>query len=462
MQSAQAAGCFYSVLQRAKRMILSVEKLSHSYGVRTLFKDVTFNIEMGDKIGIIGVNGTGKSTLLRDIARGEAGDGGRITANGSCVIEYLPQNPDHDPQATVLEQVFQGDSPQLELLRRYERAAALAAADPENSALQSRLLELQQQMDSAYAWQLESEAKAVLDQLGISDFNQPMAELSGGQRKRVALAGVLVRPSDLLILDEPTNHMDNETVAWLEQLLLKRKGALLMVTHDRYFFDRVVNRTLELDGGQCYLYTGNYSLFLQKREERRQSEAAAAQRLRNVYRRELAWISRGAEARRTKSRERIERFNELEQEVKNISASGELEMSSAGSRLGKTVVECEHLGLDYNGVTYIKDFSYLLLRNDRVGIVGPNGSGKTTLMDILAGKLVPDRGNVQIGQTVRIGYFSQHSEFPDSEQRVLEYIRDVSDHIETNDGTRITAAQMLERFLFPSELQWVPVNKLSG
>ena len=204
----------------------------------------------------------------------------------------------------------------------------------------------------------------MLDQLGISDFNQPMAELSGGQRKRVALAGVLVRPSDLLILDEPTNHMDNETVAWLEQLLLKRKGALLMVTHDRYFFDRVVNRTLELDGGQCYLYTGNYSLFLQKREERRQSEAAAAQRLRNVYRRELAWISRGAEARRTKSRERIERFNELEQEVKNISAPGELEMSSAGSRLGKTVVECEHLGLDYNGVTYIKDFSYILLRND--------------------------------------------------------------------------------------------------
>ena len=317
-------------------------------------------------------------------------------------------------------------------------------------------------MDSAYAWQLESEAKAVLDQLGISDFQQPMAELSGGQRKRVALAGVLVRPSDLLILDEPTNHMDNATVAWLEQLLLKRKGALLMVTHDRYFFDRVVNRTLELDGGQCYLYTGNYSLFLQKREERRQSEQTVAQRLRNIYKRELAWISRGAEARRTKSKERIERFNELEQEVKSISNQSELEMSSAGSRLGKTVVECEHLGLDYNGVTYIKDFSYVLLRNDRVGIVGPNGSGKTTLMDILAGKLTSDRGSVQIGQTVKIGYFSQHSEFPDSEQRVLEYIRDVSDHIETQDGTRITAAQMLERFLFPAELQWVPVNKLSG
>ena len=214
-------------------MILSVEKLSHSYGVRTLFKDVTFNIEMGDKIGIIGVNGTGKSTLLRDIARGEAGDGGRITANGSCVIEYLPQNPDYDPQATVLEQVFQGDSPQLELLRRYERAVALAAADPENSALQSRLLELQQQMDSAYAWQLESEAKAVLDQLGISDFNQPMAELSGGQRKRVALAGVLVRPSDLLILDEPTNGLDPAGIQEMRSLIAsmpQTTGATVLIS----------------------------------------------------------------------------------------------------------------------------------------------------------------------------------------------------------------------------------------
>lgn len=443
-------------------MILSIENLSHSYGVRTLFKNVTFNIEVGDKIGIIGVNGTGKSTLLRDIALGEATEGGSITANGQCVIEYLSQNPDYDPQATVLEQVFQGDSPLLELLRRYERAALAAAAAPENTVCQKQLLDLQMQMDGAYAWQLESEAKAILSQLGIKNFNQSMTELSGGQRKRVALAGVLVRPSELLILDEPTNHMDNETVSWLEQLLLKRKGALLMVTHDRYFFDRVVNRTLELDNGQAYLYTGNYSLFLQKREERRQSEVAAAQRLRNVYRRELVWISRGAEARRTKSKERIERFNELEQEVKNISTQEDLEMTSAGRRLGKTIVECEHLGLDYNGISYIKDFSYVFLRNDRVGIVGPNGSGKTTLMELLAGLLQPDRGVVQIGQTVKIGYFSQHSEFPDSEQRVLEYIREVGDYIETKDGTHITAAQMLERFLFPSELQWVQVRKLSG
>lgn len=442
-------------------MILSAENLGHSYGVRTLFKNISFNIEEGDKIGVIGVNGTGKSTLLRDIATGEPGEG-KITQNGTCVIEYLPQDPAFDPDATVLEQVFRGESPQLDVVRRYEEAVQQAEAEPENKAARRKLLALQQEMDSKFAWQMESEAKAVLDKLGITDLQQPMKELSGGQRKRVALAGVLVRPSDLLILDEPTNHMDNETVSWLEEVLQKRKGALLMVTHDRYFFDRVVNRTLEIDGGEGYLYTGNYSLFLQKREERRIAAAGAAQRLRNVYRRELAWISRGAEARRTKSKERIERFNELKKEVNNIKIEQQLEISSVGSRLGKTIIECEHIGLDYGGKTYIDDFNYVLLRNDRIGIVGPNGSGKSSLMDIIAGRLAPTRGTVKVGQTVKIGYFAQHSEFKDADCRVLEYIKNVSDYIETADGTRITAVQMLERFLFPPELQWVPVSKLSG
>lgn len=442
-------------------MILSAENLGHSYGVRTLFKNISFNIEEGDKIGVIGVNGTGKSTLLRDIATGEPGEG-KITKNGTCVIEYLPQDPAFEPDATVLEQVFRGESPQLDVVRRYEEAVQQAEAEPENKTARQKLLALQQEMDSKFAWQMESEAKAVLDKLGITDLQQPMKELSGGQRKRVALAGVLVRPSDLLILDEPTNHMDNETVAWLEEVLQKRKGALLMVTHDRYFFDRVVNRTLEIDGGEGYLYTGNYSLFLQKREERRIAAAGAAQRLRNVYRRELAWISRGAEARRTKSKERIERFNELKKEVNNIKTEQQLEISSVGSRLGKTIIECEHIGLDYGGKTYIDDFNYVLLRNDRIGIVGPNGSGKSSLMDIIAGRLAPTRGTVKVGQTVKIGYFAQHSEFKDADCRVLEYIKNVSDYIETADGTRITAAQMLERFLFPPELQWVPVSKLSG
>ncbi len=442
-------------------MILSAENLGHSYGVRTLFKNISFNIEEGDKIGVIGVNGTGKSTLLRDIASGEPSEG-KITKNGACVIEYLPQDPPFDPDATVLAQVFKGESPQLDVVRRYEEALQQAAAAPDDKQAQQKLLALQQEMDAKFAWQLESEAKAVLDKLGITDLKQPMRELSGGQRKRVALAGVLVRPSDLLILDEPTNHMDNDTVAWLEEVLQKRKGALLMVTHDRYFFDRVVNRTLEIDGGEGYLYTGNYSLFLQKREERRIAAAGAAQRLRNVYRRELAWISRGAEARRTKSKERIERFNALKEEVNNIKKEQQLEISSVGARLGKTIIECEHIGLDYGGKTYINDFNYVLLRNDRIGIVGPNGSGKSSLMDIIAGRLAPTRGMVKVGQTVKIGYFAQHSEFKDADCRVLEYIKNVSDYIETSDGTRITAAQMLERFLFPPELQWVPVSKLSG
>lgn len=442
-------------------MILSAENLGHSYGVRTLFKNISFNIEEGDKIGVIGVNGTGKSTLLRDIATGEPSEG-KITKNGACVIEYLPQDPPFDPDATVLAQVFKGESPQLDVVRRYEKALQQAATVPDDKQAQQKLLALQQEMDAKFAWQLESEAKAVLDKLGITDLKQPMRELSGGQRKRVALAGVLVRPSDLLILDEPTNHMDNDTVAWLEEVLQKRKGALLMVTHDRYFFDRVVNRTLEIDGGEGYLYTGNYSLFLQKREERRIAAAGAAQRLRNVYRCELAWISRGAEARRTKSKERIERFNALKEEVNNIKKEQQLEISSVGARLGKTIIECEHIGLDYGGKSYINDFNYVLLRNDRIGIVGPNGSGKSSLMDIIAGRLAPTRGTVKVGQTVKIGYFAQHSEFKDADCRVLEYIKNVSDYIETSDGTRITAAQMLERFLFPPELQWVPVSKLSG
>lgn len=443
-------------------MILSAENLSYSYGTRTLFENVSFNVEEGDKYGIIGVNGTGKSTLLRMIANNEAGEGGKLEIPGNVVMEYLPQNPDYDAEATVVEQIFSGDSPLMLLLRQYELAVENAAEQPENIQLQKQLLELQQQMDEQFAWQLESEAKAVLTQLGITRLQQKMGELSGGQRKRVALAGVLVRPSDLLILDEPTNHMDNATVAWLERQLLKRKGALLMVTHDRYFFDRVVNRTLEIDGGKGYVYVGNYSLFLQKREERRVAEAGAAQKLRNIYRRELAWISRGAEARRTKKKDRVERFAQIETEVKNVKTEKSLEISSVSSRLGKTVIELEDISMKYDGVDYLKNFSYILLRNDRVGIVGPNGAGKSTLMDIIAGCCQPTGGTLTIGQTVRIGYFAQHSEFPDSNMRVLEYIKEANNYIETADGQRISAAQMLERFLFPPELQWVPVNKLSG
>ena len=444
-------------------MILNVENLSHSYGDRTLFSGVTFNIEEGDKIGVIGVNGTGKSTLLRHVAKLDGGREGKIMPNGACVIEYLPQEPEYDPEATVLEQIFRGSSPLVVLLRQYEQALARVNAHPEDAGAQKKFLALQQELDNNFAWQLESEAKAVLTRLGISNFDQPMRELSGGQRKRVALAGVLIRPSDLLLLDEPTNHMDNETVVWLETVLKQRKGALMMVTHDRYFFDRVINRTLELDNGKAYLYQANYSGFLAKRAERRQLENSAARKLQNVYRRELAWIQRGAEARRTKKKDRVENFAVLEQEVKQQTINADLDMTTAGaSRLGKTVIELEHVGLDYAGITYIQDFSYIVLRRDRVGIVGPNGCGKTSLMDIIAGRLAAGTGTVKVGQTVKIGYFAQHNEFKDTNQRVLEYIREVGDYVDAGDGQKISAAQMLERFLFPPELQWVPLSKLSG
>lgn len=449
-------------------LILTIENLAHSYGERTLFKNVSFNIETGDKIGLIGINGTGKSTLLRHIAHfdggkdPETGVPGKVVPNGSCVIEYLEQNPDFDPEASVIEQIFKGNSPMMTLLRNYEKLLEDTALHPDEKGTQWKLMEIQQQMDQHFAWQLESEAKATLTRLGITDFNQKMKTLSGGQRKRVALAGVLVRPSDLLILDEPTNHMDNETVAWLEEQLQKRKGALLMVTHDRYFFDRVINRTLELDNGKAYLYTANYSGFLQKRAERRELENAAARKLQNIYRRELAWISRGAEARRTKKKDRVERFAEIEAAAKEKVNHQELEISSAATRLGKTVVELDHVSCFYEGVEYIHDFSYILLRDDRVGIIGANGVGKTTLMDIIAGRLQPDTGRVTIGQTVKIGYFSQHSEFPDEDERVLEYIKAAGNYVLAADGTYISAAMMLERFLFPPELQWVPIRKLSG
>ena len=449
-------------------LILTIENLAHSYGERTLFKNVSFNIETGDKIGLIGINGTGKSTLLRHIAQfdggkdPETGVPGKVVPNGSCVIEYLEQNPDFDPEASVIEQIFKGNSPMMTLLRNYEKLLEDTALHPDDKGTQRKLMEIQQQMDQHFAWQLESEAKATLTRLGITDFNQKMKTLSGGQRKRVALAGVLVRPSELLILDEPTNHMDNETVAWLEEQLQKRKGALLMVTHDRYFFDRVINRTLELDNGTAYLYTANYSGFLQKRAERRELENAAARKLQNIYRRELAWISRGAEARRTKKKDRVERFAEIEAAAKEKVNHQELEISSAATRLGKTVVELDHVSCFYEGVEYIHDFSYILLRDDRVGIIGANGVGKTTLMDIIAGRLQPDTGRVTIGQTVKIGYFSQHSEFPDEDERVLEYIKDAGNYVLAADGTYISAAMMLERFLFPPELQWVPIRKLSG
>jgi ATP-binding cassette subfamily F protein uup len=441
--------------------LLSIENLSKTYGEKVLFGQVTFGVDDGDKIGLIGVNGTGKSTFLKVIAGVEQADSGKIMTGNSVQIEYLPQNPEFDAKATVLEQVFKGHSPVMQVLREYEQALSEAQQHPADIVYQKRLIALTQQMDSQNAWQLESDAKAILTKLGITDFTASVSTLSGGQRKRVALASALINPADLLILDEPTNHIDNDTVAWLEQYLHKRKGALLMITHDRYFLDRVTNRIIELDKGTLYTYTGNYSQFLESKADREEQLEASERKRQNILRNELAWIRRGAQARSTKQKARIERFEELSAQTP-MAGNGQMEITVGASRLGRKTVELEHISHAFGGNNLINDFNYIVLKDDRVGIVGPNGSGKSTLLNMIAGTLTPDNGTVEIGQTVKIGYFSQESSEMNQDLRVIEYIREEAHFLPTADGGTISAAQLLERFLFPPNLQWTPIVKLSG
>lgn len=441
--------------------LLSIENITKTYGERILFQDLTFGIDEGDKIGVIGVNGTGKSTLLTIIAGLETAETGQIIKGNAVRVEYLPQNPEFSFSATVLEQVFKGYSPVMTVLRSYERALAAAACQPANEELEHNLIRLSQQMDAADGWQLASEAKTVLTKLGITDFSARVGDLSGGQRKRIALAGALIMPAELLILDEPTNHIDNETVTWLEQYLQKRPGALLMVTHDRYFLDRVANRTLELDKGRLYSYDGNYSKFLQMKAQREELEQAAERKRQNLLRKELAWIQRGAQARSTKQKARIERFEKLQAD-KPVLSQDKMELSAVSTRLGRNVIELQHITQAYGEKELFHDFSYILLRHDRVGVVGPNGSGKSTLLNILAGCLTPAQGVAVIGQTVKIGYFTQENSELDESLRVIDYVREAGNYLPTADGQMISASQMLERFLFPPQLQWLPIAKCSG
>lgn len=440
--------------------ILSAEKISKSYSEKILFDDISLGINEGDKIGVIGVNGTGKSTLLKVIAGIETMDTGRLITGNSVTIEYLPQNPCFEEGTTVLQQVFKGNSPVMELLREYEDTLQKMNENPGDNRLEKRLVALTQKMDSMGAWTLESEAKAVLTQLGIHDFQANVKTLSGGQRKRVAMASALISPAELLILDEPTNHIDNDTVDWLENYLHKRKGALLMVTHDRYFLDRVVNRIIELDRGKLYSYQANYSRFLEMKEEREEMEQSSERKRQNLLRNELEWIRRGAKARSTKQKARIERFEKLQDEQAPASL-GNVEMIAGSSRLGRKTIELEKISKSFSEVEVIKDFSYILLRDDRIGVIGPNGRGKSTLLNIVAGRLKPDKGSVSTGETVKIGFFTQENEGMNENLRVIEYIREEAEHLVTEEGS-LSASQMLERFLFPPSMQWTPISKLSG
>ena len=442
-------------------MIVTIENFTKTYGEKTLFKNVDLTINTGDRVGVVGVNGTGKSTFLQAVAGTIPVDDGNMVTMRGLRLEFLTQDKKFDSENTVLMEVFRGTSPLMQALRGYELALVKAEAEPKNTDVQRKIMQYTEKIDEMDGWQLESEAKTVLTKLGISDFTAKTGTFSGGQQKRLALATALLQPCDLLLLDEPTNHLDSETIAWLENYLSGRKGALLMVTHDRYFLDNTATKILELDKGKAYTYTGNYSEFLEQKTARIEREQASEQKRQNFLRNELKWLRRGAQARSTKQKARIARYNEVKNQEADLNRA-QVKVGLAGSRLGRTVIELEHVNYEVAGKTLIKDFSYTVLRNDRVAILGRNGTGKSTLLNIIAGRLRPTSGKVTIGQTVKIGYFTQMATDMDERLRAIEYIQEAAHYITLADGSKISASQLMERFLFDGNLQWNFISQLSG
>ncbi|MTJ46886.1 ABC-F family ATP-binding cassette domain-containing protein [Dolichospermum sp. UHCC 0259] len=445
--------------------IVTLQSVKKDFGIKELLKDASFSLDTNDKVGLIGTNGSGKSTLLKMIARLESIDSGQILVNSGSKIVYLPQQPDIDENNTVLEQVFADSGEKMNLVREYEELSDKLAHYPDDSQLMSRLSSVMQRMDTTGAWEVETNAKIILTKLGIADFDVKVGTLSGGYRKRIALAAALISEPDLLLMDEPTNHLDALSVEWLQSYLNRYRGALLLITHDRYFLDKVTNRIIEIDRGDIYNYTGNYSYYLEKKALAEESAVSTQRKHQGILRRELEWLKKGPKARSTKQKARIERAHALrDTEFKQL--NGKVDISTVGRRIGKKVIELQNVSKGYNGRTLIKDFTYEFSPEDRIGIIGGNGAGKSTLMDIMTARIKPDSGSVEIGTTIHIGYFNQHSEelltAVNDDQRVIDYIKEEGEFIEISDGTKITASQMLERFLFPGNQQYAPINKLSG
>ena len=445
--------------------LVTLQSVKKDFGIKELLKDANFSLDTNDKVGLIGTNGSGKSTLLKMIARLESIDSGQILVNSGAKIVYLPQQPDIDENHTVLEQVFADSGEQMHLVKEYEELSDKLAHYPDDSQLMSRLSSVMQRMDATGAWEVETNAKIILTKLGIADFDVKVGTLSGGYRKRIALAAALISEPDLLLMDEPTNHLDALSVEWLQSYLNRYRGALLLITHDRYFLDRVTNRIIEIDRGDIYNYTGNYSYYLEKKALAEESAVSTQRKHQGILRRELEWLKKGPKARSTKQKARIERAHALrDTEFKQL--NGKVDISTIGRRIGKKVIELKNVSKAYNGRTLIKDFTYEFSPEDRIGIIGGNGAGKSTLMDIITARIKPDSGSVEIGTTIHIGYFNQHSEelltAVDDNQRVIDYIKEEGEFIQISDGTKITASQMLERFLFPGNQQYAPINKLSG
>lgn len=440
--------------------LMTLENISKSYSEKILLKDISFGINEGEKIGIIGVNGTGKSTLLKIIAGAEIPDNGTIIKANRVKVEYLPQNPDYNEDFTVLQQVFKGTSSEMKLLLEYQETLDTLSKDY-NDNLNSKLISLQEKIDALNLWDLESEAKTVLTKLGITNFSQKVKELSGGQRKRVSLASALITPCELLILDEPTNHLDNDTIDYLEEYLNSRRGSLIMITHDRYFLDRVSNRIIELDKGRLFSYDGNYSTFLEKKMERLALESSMEEKRQNLIRKELDWVKRGAKARTTKQKARLQRFDELVNKD-TYTPDEKMDISVGSTRLGKKIIEMHHISKKFDDKVLIDDLDYTIARTDRIGIIGKNGMGKSTLIKILNGEILPDSGNIEIGETVKIGCFSQDDSHMHPDMRAIDYVKEASDYIETADGAKISASQMCEKFLFNSTMQYSFIGNLSG
>jgi ATP-binding cassette subfamily F protein uup len=443
--------------------ILSLESVGKSYGLKPLFADVSLGLDSKDRVGVVGVNGSGKTTFLRIVAGEEQADAGRVVFAEGVSIGYLPQNPPFDPEQTVLDAVFAAGDARTMLLRDYERACheLAAAGGDDDTRLLERVSELSHELEASGAWETETEARTILHRLGITDTGARVGTLSGGQRKRVALARALIESPDLLILDEPTNQLDAETITWLEGYLERYRGALLLVTHDRYFLDRVTKRILEVDRGTLQTFDGDYAYYLEKKDEQESSRASEGQKREMLIRRELAWLRRGAKARTRKSKARIANAESLMAQPKET-ARAELDISVTSSRLGKKVLELRDLSKSYDGQVLIEGFSHIFKPGDRVGVIGPNGSGKTTLLEMITGRVAPDAGSVEVGQTVRFGYYDQENRALDERERVIDYVRAVAERIETADGQFITASQMLEKFLFNGAMQYAPIAKLSG
>ncbi len=441
---------------------MRAEGLTSTYGEKTLFKDVNFIINENDRIGLIGVNGSGKTSLLNVISGETSPEKGTITKPNDYTIGYLKQQPELDENKTIMEAIFEGQQPVFKTIRAYEDALRKFSDHPEDPQAIDRYTKMQAKMDQEDAWEADSQVKTILNQLKIKDTSQKIAELSGGQQKRVGLAQVLIEQPDLLLLDEPTNHLDLDSVIWLQDFLKSYKGAVLVVTHDRYFLDQVTNHIWELSFGNLYHYEGNYQDFVAKKAERVELAQETEKKNQQLYKKELAWMRTGAKARSTKQKGRINRFHELEGKVGNLKVNQDISINLGSQRLGKDVIKFENANLQLGDHRILKDFNWLVQAGDRIGITGENGAGKTSLLNVIAQRVPLDSGVLKIGETVKLGYYTQQTEGVDDSKRMISFLSEIAENVTDKDGNKISVTQLLERFLFPRFMHGTLIRKLSG